>query len=61
VVNTRNVTNKYCRPGEGCRWHHLECGHEIVRKQSYGYHKRMRCPECLQASLREQRLAQEKG
>ena len=59
VVGTRNVTNKYCRPNEGCRWHHLECGHEIVRKQSYGFHARMRCPECWQDILRDRRLLSE--
>jgi len=30
-----------------------------VRKQSYGFHARMRCPECGQDILRERRLLSE--
>lgn len=46
VVETSDYTNKYCRPGEGRREHHLECGHVVLCKQSCGYSKRKRCRDC---------------
>jgi hypothetical protein len=49
VVKRRDVTTKYCRPGEGSRWHILECGHEIITKQSAGIPLKKRCPECARA------------
>jgi hypothetical protein len=53
VVRTRFVTNKYCRIGEGCIWHSLECGHETVNKQSDGTPSRKRCRECGHEKRRE--------
>lgn len=46
VVGVRDVETKYNRPGEGSRWHFLECGHETVTKQSEGFPRRKRCREC---------------
>lgn len=46
VLKTVDTTNKYCRPGEGCRWHHLECGHQVITKQSAGFPARKRCRDC---------------
>lgn len=46
VTRTEDVTNKYCRPGEGSRRHFLECGHTVICKQSYGFQTRKRCRDC---------------
>lgn len=46
VVGTEDTTNRYCRPGEGARWHYLECGHSVVTKQSQGFPKRKFCRDC---------------
>jgi hypothetical protein len=53
VVRRQNWTNKYCRPGEGRRTHYLECGHEIMTKQSDGYPRRKRCEECHRQASNE--------
>jgi hypothetical protein len=46
VISTEEMTNKYCRPGEGCRRFNLECGHWTIAKQSAGNPKRKRCRDC---------------
>ena len=46
VVATRFVSSKYARPGEGCYWFTLECGHEEISKASNGTPKRKRCRDC---------------
>lgn len=46
VTGTVELTNKYCRPGEGCRRHNLECGHYVICKQSAGFARRKRCRDC---------------
>lgn len=48
VINHRDLTCKYNRPGEGSREHFLECGHSVITKQSQGFAKRKRCRECGQ-------------
>lgn len=47
VVKRVFVTNRYCRHGEGCIVHTLECGHDVVAKQSCGEPARKRCFECV--------------
>jgi hypothetical protein len=49
VIRHYDTTNRYCRPGEGSRWHVLECGHEVVTKQSAGFPNKKRCRECWYA------------
>jgi hypothetical protein len=51
VIKTNETTNRYNRPGEGSRWHILECGHEIVTKQSAGFPSKKRCRECYYAAM----------
>lgn len=46
VVRTEDVTTKYCRQSEGCRWHYLECGHAVITKQSAGFPRKKRCRDC---------------
>jgi hypothetical protein len=46
VISTEELTNKYCRPGEGCRRFNLECGHWTIAKQSNGNPRRKRCRDC---------------
>lgn len=46
VRRTSDTYSKYCRAGEGSRWHYLECGHAIVTKMSAGYPARKRCRDC---------------
>lgn len=46
VVDAVFLVTKYNRPGEGTLRHALSCGHKILRKKSYGEHKKMRCREC---------------
>ena len=55
VINTRETTNRYNRPGEGSRWHILECGHEVVTKQSAGTPAKKRCRECWYAQAKTSR------
>jgi hypothetical protein len=51
VVGFEDLSNMYCRSGEGSRRHFLRCGHDIVTKQSAGFPKRKRCRECAHASI----------
>ena len=46
VVKLSYWSNKYNRPGEGRTEHHLDCGHSILTKNSYGNPRRMRCKTC---------------
>jgi hypothetical protein len=46
VISVETLTNKYCRPGEGCYKFTLICGHTAVSKQSNGTPKHKRCRDC---------------
>lgn len=55
VIRRNFLTNKYCRPNEGCTEHVLECGHSVICKQSCGDPARKQCLECERAERETRR------
>jgi hypothetical protein len=51
VVKVRFLITKYNRPGEGTNEFTLECGHQVLAKQSAGDPKMKRCRECWRSGL----------
>lgn len=46
VVSVKFTQSPYTKPGQGCLWHKLECGHEVTTKTSAKSATRKRCREC---------------